>query len=102
MGVNEHNQAIVYCLYPGYTENYARNYCATLQGQIFPKQETLLFIDHLKANYGFLYSGSKKNSLDDWNFLYALEHNIGIQNGKFPNYFQREVMNLYNLKQLPV
>ena len=102
LGVNEHNQAIVYCLYPGYTENYARNYCATLQGQIFPKQETLLFIDHLKANYGFLYSGSKKNSLDDWNFLYALEHNIGIHNGKFPKYFQREVMNLYNLKQLPV
>ena len=34
--------------------------------------------------------------------MYALEHNIGIHNGKFPKYFQREVMNLYNLKQLPV
>lgn len=102
LGVSEHNQAIIYCLYPGYTETYAKNYCATLQEPIFPKQETLLFIEHLKANYGFFYGGSKKNSLDDWSFLYALEHNVGIHNGKFPKYFQREVMNLYNLKQLPV
>ena len=102
LGVSEHNQAIVYCLYPGYTESYARKYCSTLQGQIFPKQETLLFIEHLKENYSFIYGGNKKNSLDDWSFLYALEHNIGIHNGKFPQYFQREVMNLYNLRQLPV
>lgn len=102
LGVSEHNQAIVYCLYPGYTESYARKYCSTLQGQIFPKQETLLFIEHLKENYSFIYGGNKKNSLDDWSFLYALEHNIGIHNGKFPKYFQREVMNLYNLRQLPV
>lgn len=102
LGINENNQAIVYCLYPRYTENYAKNYCSTLQEQITPKQETLLFIEHLKANYSFLYGNNKKNSVDDWNFLYALEHNVGIHNGKFPKYFQREIMNLYNLRQLPI
>lgn len=102
LGVCERNQAIVYCLYPGYTENYARNYCATLQEPIILKQETLLFIEHLKGNYSFSYNNGKSNTLDDWSFLYALEHNIGIHNGKFPKYFQREIMNLYNLKQLPV
>lgn len=102
LGVNENNQAIVYCLYPAYTENYARNYCSTLKAPVSFQKETLLFIEHLKANYSFLYGRSKKNSLNDWNFLYALEHNIGVHNGKFPKYFQREVMNLYNLKQLPV
>ncbi len=102
--VSKDNQAIVYCLYPGYTESYARNYCSTLSGKPMPKVETLLFIEHLKSNYSFIYGGSnyRKNSLDDWNFLYALEHEIGIHNGKFPKYFQREIMNLYNLKQLPV
>ena len=61
LGVSEHNQAIIYCLYPGYTETYAKNYCATLQEPIFPKQETLLFIEHLKANYfGQLYLSPKK------------------------------------------
>ncbi len=103
LGVNENNQAIVYCLYPGYSENYARNYCSTIQGEVVLQKETHLFIEHLKANYSFLYGGrSKKNSLDDWNFLYALQHNVGIHNGKFPKYFQREVMNLYNLRQFPV
>lgn len=100
--VSARNQALVYCLYPAYTENYARSYCENLQEQILLKQETLLFIEHLKENYKFIYDDGRKNSLSDWSFLYALEHNIGIHNGKYPKYFQREVMNLYNLKNLPV
>lgn len=102
LDVCERNQAIVYCLYPGYTENYARNYCATLQKPTISKKETLLFIEHLKGNYGFSYNNGKSNTLGEWSFLFALEHNIGIHNGKYPKYFQREIMNLYNLKQLPV
>ena len=99
LGIDERNQALVYCLYPGFTENYAREYCAAIQNKPINSPETALFIEHLKKNYAFFYGYKGKNSLDNWDFLYALEHNIGIHNGKFPKYFQREIMNLYNLKQ---
>lgn len=98
--INNYQQAIIYCLYPGYTENYARDYCNQIN-KAFPKEETLLFIDHLKKNYSFTY-GKRQNSLDDWDFLYSLEHCIGIHNGRYPKYFQREIMNLFNLHQFPI
>lgn len=102
LGIDERNQALVYCLYPGYTENYARDYCMAINNKPVNPPETALFIEHLKKNYAFSYGYKGKNSLDSWDFLYALEHNVGIHNGKFPKYFQREIMNLYNLKQFPL
>ena len=54
-----------------------------------------MFIDHLKTNYNF-YFGGKKKSFDNWDLVYALRNNVGIHNGKFPKYFQREIMNLFN------
>ena len=102
LGIDEGNQALVYCLFPGYTENYARDYCTSINDKPVNSPETALFIEHLKKNYAFAYGYKRKNSLDSWDFLYALEHNVGIHNGKFPKYFQREIMNLYNLKQFPL
>ena len=54
-----------------------------------------MFIDHLKRNYNFDFGG-KKSSLENWDLIYALKNQIGIHNGKFPKYFQREIMSLFN------
>ncbi len=44
----------------------------------------------------------EKNSIEAWDFIYALKRGIGIHNGKFPKYFQREIMSLFNQKQMPL
>lgn len=89
------NQAIVYCLYPAHTEQHAREFSDNYKDQSIVDDGIQMFIEHLKNNYSFSFGG-KKNSFDDWDFIYALRNQIGIHNGKFPKYFQREVMRLFN------
>ena len=89
------NQAIVYCLYPAHTEQHAREFSDNYKDQSFIDKGIQMFIDHLKNNYSFSFGG-KNNSFDNWDFVYALCNQIGIHNGKFPKYFQREIMRLFN------
>ncbi|MCH5160552.1 MAG: DEAD/DEAH box helicase [Clostridiales bacterium] len=89
------NQAIVYCLYPGYTEQYAREFSNKYKEQSLIDERIQMFIEHLKNNYSFSFGG-KKSSFDNWDFVYALRNQVGIHNGKFPKYFQREIMRLFN------
>ena len=89
------NQAIVYCLYPAHTEQHAREFSDNYKDRSIVDDGIQMFIEHLKNNYSFSFGG-KKNSFDDWDFIYALRNQIGIHNGKFPKYFQREVMRLFN------
>ena len=93
------NQAIVYCLYPSYTERYAKKFAEEYHSDLNSNDKTKLFVDHLKRNYNLSF-GKNYNSIDNWNFLYSLENRVGIHNGKFPKYFQREIMNLFNLGEL--
>ena len=94
LNISKENQAIVYCIYPAYTEKYARSYCDSVDAQKTEDELIAAFINHLSYNYNFDYDGNK--SINHWDFAYALEHEIGIHNGKFPKYFQREIMHLFN------
>ncbi len=89
------NQAIVYCLYPAYTEQRAREFSDNYKKQSVIDGSIQMFIEHLKKNYSFSFGG-KNSSFDNWDFVYALRNQIGIHNGKFPKYFQREIMRLFN------
>ena len=89
------NQAIVYCLYPAYTEKYAKLYSEYFDSISSQSRELQLFIDHLKQNYNFTVKDGSE-SLENWDFLNALQNQVGIHNGKFPKYFQREIMRLFN------
>lgn len=92
--ISKENQAIVYCLFPAYTENNAREY---IQATNLPEnndERISAFLDHLSRNYDFRFANNR--SIDSWDFVYALKHQVGIHNGKFPKYFQREIMGLFN------
>lgn len=92
--ISKENQAIVYCVFPAYTEKNARSFCDSIHAKVTDDDELCIFIDHLHSSYNFNYNGNK--SFDHWDFVYALEHETGIHNGKFPKYFQREIMQLFN------
>ena len=95
IGFSKTNQAIIYCLYPAHTEKHAKEFSTMYPEQTLIGDKLNMFIEHLKNNYGF-FIGSKNNSFDNWDFVYALRNQTGIHNGKFPKYFQREIMNLFN------
>ena len=89
------NQAIVYCLYPAYTEQHARELSDNYKDPSPIDSSIQMFIEHLKNNYNFSFGG-KRSSFDSWDLVYALRNQIGIHNGKFPKYFQREIMRRFN------
>ena len=89
------NQAIVYCLYPAYTEQHAREFSDSYKDSLPVDSSIQMFIEHLTNNYNFSFGG-KRNSFDNWDLIYALRNQIGIHNGKFPKYFQREIMRRFN------
>lgn len=89
------NQAIVYCLYPAYTEQHAREFSDSYKDSLPVDSSLQMFIEHLKNNYNFSFGG-KRSSFDNWDLIYALRNQIGIHNGKFPKYFQREIMRRFN------
>ena len=89
------NQAIVYCLYPAYTEQHAREFSDSYKDPSSIDSSIQMFIEHLKNNYNFSFGG-KRSSFDNWDLIYALRNQIGIHNGKFPKYFQREIMRRFN------
>lgn len=95
IGFSETNQAIVYCLYPAHTEKHAREFSDKYAKSSIINAEIQSFIEHLKNNYSFSF-GYNNNSFDNWDFVYALRNHVGIHNGKFPKYFQREIMKLFN------
>lgn len=99
LNITKHNSAIVYCLYPSHTEKNARKYCEKLP--IDDNKLINMFVDHVSRNFNCKY-GRGKNSIEAWDFIYALKRGIGIHNGKFPKYFQREIMSLFNQKQMPL
>lgn len=99
LNITKYNSAIVYCLYPSHTEKNARKYCEKLP--IDDNKLINMFVDHVSRNFNCKY-GRGKNSIEAWDFIYALKRGIGIHNGKFPKYFQREIMSLFNQKQMPL
>lgn len=94
LSISKNNQAIIYCIFPAYTEKHARAFCDAIGANKTNDNSLTDFISHLRNSYSFEYNGNK--SIDHWDFVYALEHEIGIHNGKFPKYFQREIMQLFN------
>lgn len=92
--ISKQNQAIVYCLYPASTEKYAKEFADSFVVESEKNLEIDLFIEHLKNNYDINVGESK--TFDGWDFVYALQRQIGIHNGKFPKYFQREIMRMFN------
>ena len=99
LNITKHNSAIVYCLYPSHTEKNARKYCEKLP--IDDKKLINMFVDHVSRNFNCKYCRGK-NSIESGDLIYALKRGIGIHNGKFPKYFQREIMSLFNQKQMPL
>ena len=95
IGFSETNQAIVYCLYPAHTEKHAREFSDKYAKSSIINADIQSFIEHLKNNYSFSF-GYNNNSFDNWDFVYVLRNHVGIHNGKFPKYFQREIMKLFN------
>lgn len=100
LNISTTNQAIVYCLYPAYTEKNAREFADRTNEPIKENKEIVHFLEHLKRNYSFKYGNN--NSFDNWDFVYALKRGIGIHNGKFPKYFQREIMQMFNYGSMSV
>lgn len=98
--IDKDNPAIVFCLYPGYTEKYARAFCE--DAEVTQSQQIKLFVDHVSKNFNCRFDNGRKTSITHWDFLYALSRGVGIHNGKFPKYFQREIMSIFNQRQLPL
>ena len=98
--IDEHNPAIVFCLYPGYTEKYAKAYCEGVAPT--NSSQIRMFIDHVARNFNCRFDNQRKTSVNQWDFLFALSRGIGIHNGKFPKYFQREIMSIFNQRQMPL
>lgn len=98
--IDKDNPAIVFCLYPGFTEKYAKAYCEEAEPTQSP--QIRMFIDHIARNFNCRYDNRSKTSINQWDFLFALSRGIGIHNGKFPKYFQREIMSIFNQRQLPL
>ncbi len=98
--IDNDNPAIVFCLYPGYTEKYAKAYCEESEPTSSP--QIRMFMDHISRNFNCLYDNRSKASITQWDFLFALGRGIGIHNGKFPKYFQREIMSIFNQRQMPL
>ena len=98
--IDKDNPAIVFCLYPGFTEKYARAYCE--EAELTQSQQIRIFVDHVARNFNCHYDNRSKTSIGQWDFLFALRRGIGIHNGKFPKYFQREIMSIFNQRQLPL
>lgn len=94
MDISCQNQAIIYCLYPAFTEKNAREFADLTGTSINRTHQIQAFVDHLKRNYNFKYGNNQ--SFENWDFVYALDRRIGIHNGKFPKYFQREIMRMFN------
>lgn len=95
LGFTHKNQAIVYCLYPAGTEKYAKQYSEYFKTQVVPNNDLRQFIDHIKRNYNFKV-GVSNYSVNNWDFLDALQNQVGVHNGKLPKYFQREIIRLFN------
>ncbi|MDE6758425.1 MAG: DEAD/DEAH box helicase [Clostridia bacterium] len=95
LGFSKENQAIVYCLYPAYTEKFAREFSSQYLEPSQISDQIKMFIEHLRKNYSFSY-GDYMDSFEKWDFVQALSNQVGIHNGKFPKYFQREIMHLFN------
>jgi len=95
LGFSKENQAIVYCLFPAYTEKNAREFAMQYLDQSQISEQIKIFIEHLRRNYSFSF-GDHNDSFMNWDFVHALSNQIGIHNGKFPKYFQREIMQLFN------
>lgn len=98
--IDNDNPAIVYCLYPGYTEKYAKEYCEHTEAST--SAQIRMFIEHIARNFDCRFDGNSKSSITQWDFLFALSRGIGIHNGKFPKYFQREIMSIFNQRQMPL
>lgn len=98
--IDKSNPAIVFCLYPGFTEKYAKAFCEELEPIHSPQIQ--MFIDHVTRNFNCRFDKQTKTSINHWDFLFALSRGAGIHNGKFPKYFQREIMSIFNQKQLPL
>ena len=60
-----------------------------------PNNDLQQFIDHIKRNYNFKV-GVSNYSVNNWDFLDALQNQVGVHNGKLPKYFQREIIRLFN------
>lgn len=99
LGISTAEPALVYCLSPARTENYARQYSE--DKSFIQDKDISVFIDHIERNYNCRFNETK-NSIDNWDFLYALKRGIGIHNGKFPKYFQHEIMELFNNNRMPL
>lgn len=98
--IDNDNPAIVFCLYPGFTEKYAKAYCENAEPT--RSSQIRMFIDHVARNFNCRFDNEKKTSVNQWDFLFALSRGIGIHNGKFPKYFQREIMSIFNQRQMPL
>ena len=96
--IDKSNPAIVFCLYPGFTEKYAKAFCEEVEPIQSPQIQ--MFIDHVTRNFNCRFDNQTKTSINQWDFLFALSRGVGIHNGKFPKYFQREIMSIFNRKQL--
>lgn len=80
--IDKNNPAIVFCLYPGFTEKYAKVYCEEAEPTNSPQIK--MFIDHIARNFNCRYDNRRKTSVNQWDFLFSLSRGIGIHNGKFP------------------
>ena len=83
------NQAIVYCLYPAYTEQHARKFSDSFNAPSFIDEKIQMFIEHLKNNYSFSFGGKKVHLIiGTWcmrsviKSAYIMENSPNIFNGR--------------------
>ncbi|MCL2555391.1 MAG: hypothetical protein FWE03_00030 [Firmicutes bacterium] len=100
--IDENHQTIFFCLHPTYTNTYAEKYGALISREKIGSERYSSFIEHLEKNFNFSYGNYGRRSKEDWTLLKALKKGVGIHNGKLPKYFQKEIMQLFNDKELPV
>lgn len=95
--INKENQTIFYVRNPSDTYSYALSYAKTEEKQI-KTERYMFFLDHLKKTYSISELGN--DSVSQWSFFKALQKGVGIHNGKLPRYIQKEVLNLFNSKEI--
>ena len=99
---NKLGQAIFYCSNPSNSMKYAQEIIGALNTnkKVIEKYES--FIEHLKKRYGIncSHSGELINTSDYWSLVKILSAGFGVHHGKFPKYIQKEVLKMFNSKDI--
>lgn len=86
---NENEQTIIYSQSTEYCERYAREFSESVDFDFKKNFSLYEFINHLERNFN-----------KEWCLIKSLKKGVGIHHGRLPKYIQREVIKLFNQREI--